>query len=321
MRHLLTSLIVICILTTGLATAQNYTQKPWETRSNYGIFVNGDFNLHFADYKVLPGIPGCCPGYESGTGFGISGGLFYSFRLAEKWELGLRAVYSDLGGTLSKTEPMYVSGLDGKGVNGEFEHTIKSKLASVGIMPLAGFRMSDPLTLHFGLRAGYLMGKTIEQKEEIITPDFGVFTDTRKRTRNEYSGDLPGASAIEAAIVLGASYAIPLNKAFTWFLAPEVFFAYGITPVSSDLNWNIASLNGGISLRYAPRKIKPPKPPAIPPAPAPAPSYPPPPSMPVLDASILAFGVNPDGTESNVSQLRIEEFLSQKMHPLLNYVF
>ena len=321
MRQLITSIFILTVLIYCSATSQNYTQTPWQTRSAWGLFGNADFNLHSASFKGFAGVPSCCPEYESGSGIRFSGGLFYTLPLADRWELSLRAIYSDLSGTLTRTEPMYVAGLDGKGVNGEFEHSIKASIASVGLSPLVGLRLSDPLTLNFGLRAGYVLSKTYDQKEEITSPSFGVFQENGQRVRNASKGDIPNASAIEAAAVLGLSYSLPLNDAFTWFLVPEAYFTYGITPVASDLTWRIATINGGLALKYAPRKIKPPKPPSVPPPAPPMPSMPPPPSMPMLDASILAVGVNPDGSESNVSQLRIEEFLSQKMHPVLNYIF
>jgi len=321
MRQLITSIFLIIFFISVSATAQTFLDKPWDSRPAYGLFGDADFNMHSASFTGLPGIPSCCPRFETGTGLRFSGGLFYTLPLASTWDLTLRAIYTDLSGTLSRIEPMYVSGTDGKGVDGNFEHSVKASLSSVGLSPLVGYRITDPLTIHFGLRAGYVLTKTFEQKEEITSPSFGVFTDSKSRTRNQYSGTIPNAASIEAAAVVGLSYSLPLNEKYTWFLVPEAYFSYGVTPVASSLSWNVISLNGGVALKYAPRKIKPPKPPSLPPPPPPAPSLPPPPSMPVLDASILAVGVNPDGSESNVSQLRIEEFLSQKMHPLLNYIF
>ncbi|MDQ1264957.1 MAG: hypothetical protein QG635_107 [Bacteroidota bacterium] len=327
MRRFLIIMSVMIILCFASGISQKYADKPYSPRMQYGLYGNFDFNLHTANFSALPGYLSCCPRFETGTGFGYNFGILTIIPLAESWELGLRLGYADLSGKLTRTEdiPAVYNPQTKQSVAGEFEHTVDSKIASVGLTPLLSYRMSDQFRLHAGFRAGYIMTKTFSQKEEITNPGFGTFidngVDTKSRIRNKYDDlDIPEASSIDAALVLGASYDLPLNDACTWFLSPEAFFTFGITSVGKD-PWTINTLNGGFALKYAPREIIPPTPPPPPPPPPPLPPPPPPPLVPVLDASITAVSIDENGAESTITRIRTEEFLSRSINPLLNYVF
>jgi outer membrane protein OmpA-like peptidoglycan-associated protein len=306
--------------------AQNFIDSPNSPRPTYGIFFDLNLNLLNPTSNLIgvdfPNRPSCCPGFGTGSGIGYTPGLFFSFPVSDDIDLMFRASYKDLSGKLSKTEPIPVYNPSTQSsTNGEFEHSIDSKVSSAGLGVYGSYKMSDEFRINAGLQGGYLLQKTYKQKEQIVNPSFGTFVGSGSRIRNSHEGDLPNASGIELSISLGVSYDLPLNASNTFFLVPEVYYHHGLTNLESGESWNVSSLVGGLGLKYAPRKTKKPKPPAIPPPPPPLPPPPPPPSVPLLDASILAVGVNPDGSESNVSLLRVEEFLSQRMHPLLNFIF
>ncbi len=315
--------LLLIALTAGISAlnAQEYADKAEDPRPAYGIFGGLNYNIHSADFIGLPGIPSCCPRYETGSGIGIGGGLFYSFPAGESFDIFVKAVYTGLSGVLSRSEPVVVSDVNGNNVTGEFEHTVDAAISSIGIAPVFSYKLTNNFRLNAGIRLGFLMSKTYEQKEEIIRPNFGTFVGTNSRIRNEYSGDIPDAASIEAAILAGVSYDLPLNKEWTWFLVPEVNYAFGLTPVASDLTWNVSGFGGGIGLKWSPREIIPPPPPVEPPAKAPMPKLPEPPEAPLLDASIIAVSVNEDGSESPVSTMIVEENLSSRLQPILNYVF
>jgi outer membrane protein OmpA-like peptidoglycan-associated protein len=278
--------------------------------------------MHSADFQTLPGIESCCPRYETGSGIGYNIGLMYAFPLSVDWELAFRVGLYDLSAKLTKTEDVWLAGPDGFGVNGQFEHSVDAKLSSIGLSPIVAWKLSKQLRLHGGLRIGYLMTKTMSSKEEIVSPSYGVFPLENSRVRNVYTDiDIPDASSIEAAVLLGASYDFALNSVNTLFLSPEVFFSYGVTNISNSESWKSNFLSGGLAIKYSPREVIPPKPPTPPPPPPPLPPPPPPPVTPVLDANILAVGIDDMGRENNVSILKVEEFLSNRMHPILNYIF
>lgn len=309
------------LLSINVTKAQQYADKPDSPRPSYGIYGAINLNLHSADFIGLPGIPSCCPRYESGSGIGLGGGLYYSFPISETFDIYLKVAYTDLSGLLSRTEPTVVSDRNGNNTIGEFEHSVDAKITSVGLAPMLSYKISNSFRVNAGFRVGSLLSKTYEQKEEINKPSFGTFFGSNSRVRNEESGDIPEAASIEAAILLGASYDLPLNKDWTWFLVPEVHYGLGLTPIASGESWNVNGLQGAIGIKWAPRKIIPPPPPVDPPKKPPMPALPAPPDSPLLDASIIAVSVDENGKESSVSTMVVEENLSSRLQPILNYVF
>ncbi len=76
--------------------------------------------------------------------------------------------------------------------------------------------------------------------------------DSQKRTRGESSGDLPGASSVQLFVKAGITYDLPLNKLNTLTLSPELFFSFGLVPVVSGRSWNAHNINLGLAIRYTP---------------------------------------------------------------------
>jgi outer membrane protein OmpA-like peptidoglycan-associated protein len=297
-----------------------YAQGPYEQRPSYGLFFDLNYNLHSGNFtgEEWEGIPNCCPRFEKGGGIGFSAGLFYTLPVLYNWDLNIRVGVFDLSGLLSYDEDIKVPDINGEAEDGVFEHTIDASIMSAGIMPLMSFHATDNILINLGFRAGYIFTKSFSQKEEIKEPSWGTFEDTGTRTRHEFSGDIPNASALDFAGVAGIGYSLPLNSSKEWFLEPEIYYILGIMPLASNLKWNVNNIIGGVAIKYAPREIIPP---VIPPKEAPMPPLPPPPQPPKFNAYITAVSVEPDGSESAVSKIRVEEYLSRRIHPLLNFVF
>ena len=314
--------IIAILLFTYSIYAQQYADKPWDQRASYGIYGGLNLNQHTADFKNMPHAYSCCPGYESGSGMGVYISGMYALPLLTDWNLTLRFGYQSLDGKLKRNEAVYLDVPDhSTGNNGLIEHSIDAKISSIGLSPIMSYRLSNALQLHLGFRIGFIMTAKYVQLEQILEPSYGVFTDTKQRTRSKYDTLIPDASQIETALLVGLAWSLPLNSANTIFFEPETFISYGLMPVASGLSWHTYSLMGGVGIKFAPRTIIPPKPKALPPPPPLLPPLPNPPETPALDAIITAVSVEENGTESNVSNIVTEEFLSRKVHPLLNYVF
>lgn len=317
-------IVLLIISSLQLSNAQEYADGPWSPRMSYGLFGDVSYNIHSADFKSLPGIPSCCPRYESGSGLGYGFGAFLSFPISNIWDFFVNAGYYSLNGKLSTTETDGVIIFDPqqqKGVPGSFEHTVDGTFNSVGITPAIALKLGNQFRINAGIRVGYLLTKTFDQQEEVVSPSFGVFQAENSRLRNVYTDQELTDASIETALTVGASFDLPINSTFEWFLVPRVNMDYGLNDVSGSETWKVNRLTGGLAIKYSPREIIPPTPPPPPPPPPPLPPPPPPPVVPVLDASILAVGLTDDGKETNVPVLKVEEFLSTRMHPIMNYVF
>ena len=236
-----------------LFTANLFAQD----KASYGIFGDFSLNEHSANFQGLPGVPSCCPRYETGNGTGPAFGGIYQLPLTELFDLELRAAYRSLSGTLSATEATTVLH-NGVPAQGSFQHTLTTGLSTVGIEPMVGMKIIGDLHLNLGLGAGILLSKTYAQHEEIVQPDGGgTFldsngNDTHSRIRNNLSGTIPNASALQLAALGGISYPLPLTASHTAFLVPEFLYSFGLTKIASDLTWNVNSLRFGLALMFSP---------------------------------------------------------------------
>jgi outer membrane protein OmpA-like peptidoglycan-associated protein len=185
-------------------------------------------------------------------------------------------------------------------------------------MPMLSYRPFDGFNIKLGIDGGYLLTKEYAQKEQLVKPDNSGTFENGKRTRNEFTGEIPEASSVLILGVGGLSYEIPLNANRTVNLCPEVMYEYAFTPVVKGLTWNSHQLRFGASLTFSSFPSKEP-PPVLPPPPPP----PPPPIAvvpPLLSAEVKAVAYDNQGKEVPL-QVVVEEYISTQLRPILNYVF
>ncbi|MFC2130269.1 OmpA family protein [Bacteroidota bacterium] len=184
--------------------------------------------------------------------------------------------------------------------------------------------------------------------------------DTHSVFRNKSDGDIPDVNSLQMFFQTGLSYDLPLNNDKSFVLSPEILLSLGITQLVDGIDWRANSLTFGVSIKYTqvpepeiieeyqrieeidtlevesyyvaenilmqgrpiiendtievdyrikyiekyyrtdtlliPKDYK-------------------------LSVDINAVGIDADGKEIQLPSLQVEEFLSTKMHPLLNYVF
>src|SRR5947208_13248547 len=75
-----------------------------QEKASFGIFGDLSLNQHSANFQGLPGVPSCCPRYETGSGTGPAFGGIFQLPLTNLLDFQLRATYHSLNGTLSETE-------------------------------------------------------------------------------------------------------------------------------------------------------------------------------------------------------------------------
>ncbi len=111
---------------------------------------------------------------------------------------------------------------------------------------LGGFRFS------FLTTAKYSQVEEITEPDGRGTFLDSLGNDSGKRTRGESNGDIPSSAAVQLFLKAGISYELPLNKLRTITASPELFFSLGMLPVVSGRSWNIHGINLGVSVRYMP---------------------------------------------------------------------
>lgn len=336
-------------------------QEP--LRPRFGIAGHVGFNTHAADFQRIPGTQSCCLGFDGGSGTGFDVGGLFELPLSSRLLLGGRLTFLMQPFSMMTPEETYIIA-NGVGAEGTFEHHLDGSLSSIGIEPTISLQVFGSFFLRAGVWAGYPITSSYEQEEELNGS--GTFlnadgTDSRKRTRNEFSGDLP-EPGFQIAPLAALSYELPMNSDGTLILAPEVSYQIGLSDVIADVAWTINTLRVGVALKFSPKGGKEERRereelidtvrregPVV------AQAYvrgaerrserieendavvttiettrrtdtiftakSVPVSEPRLTAAVAAVGVQADGSELPLVRLRVEEFSSTLMTPLLHYVF
>lgn len=320
--------LVIALVVWGFFVSHRLSAQTDSSRTlRVGGFVGGVLNQHFANFAELPGVPAGRTGdgvlFSGGSSVGLTFGGLLEYPLSDFLSAGLRLSYAGNSGVLQAQEKQRIASLSTDGASVTFYDAIlgreiQSNLASLGIEPLAVIHPFSGegikgLRFYAGLRLGLMLQKTFSQKETILsltpvetTPSSVVFNNIQRERNVIPTQEIPQAQTLHTSITAGVGYDIQLGSLA---ITPEIFYALGLTPIVANTAWNLNQLRGGVSLRYA-----------LPPLPPPPP---PPPPKPVVavDATIAAFTTDTSGTEVPLVQIKVEEFVSRQMYPLLPYIF
>ena len=228
--------------------------------TRYGIYIHDNLNFHAANFQQLPGVPNCCPRFETGFGSGIGAGAMIELPLNHATLFSIRASLHSMSGVLSAVETTTVI-INNAPQAGEFTHTVDASIMSLGIEPLVSFRLLHGLFVSAGAEGAFVVTKSYSQQEQITKPDgVGTFVDaqgndTHSRTRNAVSGSIPTAASFVASLVGGISYEVPMNSTGTLIGAVEGFYHYPLGYFSKDLFWKVSSVSVGIAVKYCPRNV------------------------------------------------------------------
>ncbi|MEY3386755.1 MAG: hypothetical protein RIR53_1566 [Bacteroidota bacterium] len=318
-----------CVLACSFVLAQTGSRTSW---GGYGALT---LNQHSADFRSFPGVPNCCPLFQSGSGTGMAFGALGRLPLSSALRAELRLGYTTLGGTLTRLENTVVSG----GIPGQFEHRVDASLSALTLEPMIGIRLAGPLHAYIGTRIGVVSTARFSQKETIIEPLRGTFPNGSRVQNVVTDAAIPNTLPVTVAAVAGVQADLPLNAASTLLLVPEISYAYNPTSVVDQLSWNVHQLRIGASIVWAPSTVPVAEPvqqvrqqeddqrPRVDTAVV-ASSKPDdgtagtePKSAASLTLTMSVSGVESDGTELSDFVIRTEEFASVMMTPLLNYVF
>lgn len=346
---LLIQILILLISATRISQAED--KVAVKLGDGYGIFGGYDLNFHRVNFQKLPGIPTCCPRYESGEGSGLTLGLIYEIPFIEELGSQIRLRYSGLDGQMKSSETTFLAINDTTAV-GEFSYVLDSKLSVLGVEPQLYYKLSDKFRINAGINLSMLINKTFYQKDEITRPsDRGTFlnqdgTDSRQRVRFERTGTIDQTNDLQLSVMGAVSYEMTLNRDRSLLLYPEISYNFSLLPIVKDYEWHTDFLKLGFSLLYSTTKYE-----KIQEENAPG----------NMDQEILArlneievvgntgslvYGaVNPkddefitnnieletpikikavginEGVEDDKAILTVEEFLSNQMKPLLPFVF
>jgi len=316
---------VLLILLSAYISVFCQEEETPEIKPKFGLFTHYGINLHTSDFSELPDIPSCCISDMGGAGSGFSFGGFYEYQIDELWGLNLRLGIFDYSGVLSQEQSFRASVYnpaidDFEPVDGVFEYHLETWLGAIVLQPLGYYKIMDNLFALGGFDLGFYTSQEYDYIEKILKPNYGFFDETnRSRTRNGKKGDFKEASSMLLSFSLGGQYQLRMNQDSSLFLAPEVFYSYLLTPVAANSGWHVHSFRFGVSVKY----MEPPPPPPPPEAPleAPLPKYPTVAKPSEIFVNVTAAQIDSSNTVSGDIDIKIEDFVTHYMSPLLNYLF
>ncbi len=221
-----------------------------------GGYAGANLNLHQAGFRELPGIPSCCPKFETGSGLGANFGGLFRLPINMNYSFELKFGYQNLSGKLSKEEFIGNSEIrDAKPpyetievVKAISEHSVDGNIQAITFNPMFVWHLPYKFRWNIGAQIGYLITNQFSQEERLLSPDNIVYSDTKSRLRNVYQNlEIPEVNKLQAFIQTSLSYEIPFGK--NMLLLPEVGVAYPLTNVFSG-EWKIIPVSLTLNLEY-----------------------------------------------------------------------
>lgn len=248
-------ILLFCILNAWTLYAVDSLTVNKEVLFRGGVSINPSLYVHSADFAGLPDIPTCGPAYSGASGFSGSLGLDFMYDI-ESMPLFFhsRIDIKGIPGNFSQTEEILI---DDPNANPSFQtatlgYALETSFYSLGLSLLANYTIDDRIFVGGGLRFGLLMSPTFEQREQLLSPSNAFFIPQNTRTRNEYSGIIPGFSGFETSLVLNAGYSFPMNKTNTMQLIPQLGYELPLLNVlSTSDSWKVHTLRFGLTIGFS----------------------------------------------------------------------
>jgi len=248
-------IILFCLLNAWNVYAVDSSTVYKEVLFRGGISIHPSLYMHSANFAGLPEIPTCGPAYTGGNGFSGSLGLDFMYDVESiPIIFHSRLDFKGVPGSFSQTEEILI---DDPNANPSFQtatlgYALETSFYSLGLTLLSNYAVNDRLFVGGGLRFGLLMSPTFEQNEKIVSPSNAFFIPQNTRTRNEYSGTIPGFSGFETALVLNAGYSFPMNATNTMQLIPQLGYELPfMNVVNASDSWKVHTLRFGVTIGFS----------------------------------------------------------------------
>jgi len=219
----------------------------------WGVGIVGGMllNNHYVDFHALPNVPSCCPDYKTGFGVNYSLGTYFDYKLPSAINLfaEVRVSYSNIGGTIKAEEKELMFKSPTESALGTIEHTINTSINTFSLEPVLMYSLFENAYLHLGMSYSLITNTSFEQKEILIEPKDLTFENGSK-IRMNYGGKIPGVTNHFSSLVGGFNYEFPLNNSKKWFLTPEFFLIYDMNDIIPKEKWKVLSYRMALGVNF-----------------------------------------------------------------------
>ncbi|MCU0425483.1 MAG: hypothetical protein MUF71_07645 [Candidatus Kapabacteria bacterium] len=247
------SINLVLVLVISLLFASKLIAQIDTTAIRFGLSGAYLFNQHRANFDTIPGIASCCRqqyGGASSQGWSVSAFVEYPVsRLTDFATMSLHgriSYFQGLGANLSALETVRI-----QGGNAQIRHELESQLTMLAFEPMLTVRLFKRLTASIGVQVGTFLQPSYQYRERILEPSDITYANGQT-TFNASADALSAASPFQAALVGGMALELQVNRTGTILPTLEAFCVYPLTSVANSVDWRVASLRLGASLRFSP---------------------------------------------------------------------
>ncbi|HYM19476.1 MAG TPA: outer membrane beta-barrel protein, partial [Candidatus Kapabacteria bacterium] len=227
------------------------TSKDDRLAFRFGFY--GDFgrNYHQSQAHVYCCDEGCGI-FGNGTGRSYNFGLLVEKPLVKMLDLALTVGYAERGGAFGFAIDSSMRVLSTGGYTKLIrQHDYTAQLPEV--ITSLGVRFTPIKKLPFYLTTGFVYSiplassSNFKQTDAITSPSGVVFPSTNTNFKVDSEGTI---SNIKSSLGLRGAigYPFPLGKDLT--ASPEINYYFPLTQTRADYLWKIATLEGGVAIRY-----------------------------------------------------------------------
>lgn len=272
----------------------------------FGLYGGFGPGLEFA-LLPIPGFDPACGTFRRGTSSGWEAGALLEFPLGDLFSLQLRPSITRHTGSLREPIPddQPIAMENGSYALALVDQVLEYERTGIGLSALARLALPGRFRLQGGAGISRAVAGSQRHLQVAVEPEELLFANGSRELelgRGSILEDAPLVLRAEA----GASYDLPVSGTST--LSPEIMASLPLTTLSQAGAWRTLSLRIGAALRFGVRSASPPIPPPL--AETTAVTPPPPPRL-----------VSSVSTHPAVVSVRIEEYDSTEVLPLLNQIF
>jgi outer membrane protein OmpA-like peptidoglycan-associated protein len=221
----------------------------------FGAYGAAAYNQHTIGFKEL--VPSCCPqNFPNVNVLSFTAGALLEVPIAGPFGVAVRAGFTPLNANF-RTQSTIRGAIGGDPRDIPISFNLETSLSLIEGQLLLWVRPLQRLSLYVGAQSGFFWQRSFYQYEQLLDPTI-LYTNGTDR-QFESRGDI--ATRLPLWLTGGLSYEIPLNATGTVMLAPEVSYSLQLPNIAtfnllSDNTkpWRIASIRGGLSLRFSPNK-------------------------------------------------------------------
>lgn len=125
----------------------------------------------------------------------------------------------------------------------------------ISFNPISSLYLSIGVNVGYSFSTWFEQAETIIKPQDIGTFIDSNGNDTHSRIRNQFSGEIPKASHTHQSIIATISYELPLNKRATYLVVPFAGYSYGLSELVRETSWKANSLFIGLGIKYQPKSI------------------------------------------------------------------